>query len=397
MKQKSFFIKSGLLLTAFIAFSGYGRAQGVNLEKFVPVTDGSVNMEFPYEQKAPNGKKYDRSLAAQIDYYKAFIGQKIQFYGNNSIPRGGYYTFPYASKRKTINLPEPATYTEDGITYAVNKVSTRMSYDGIDPFVFIEKKLLPYSAISVELAYFNNRKAKLKWAKQEVPILTGKLSQGIPIDFFNHFFVLKDVLTKKEADKLSLRGEPQRPTVQLPMVQKALQKLQKEKDKKGKLTGQDAELYKILNEMPLFYSMKMGKETMYSETINSDTFIDFTKPEDDYNPIVFLMEDVNGDEYLMYRKNNRPLKGYHPYITENHLNYLKDIYENQDFAQVDETFGQIEGETTFRCEKLLIIDEKLKAQCRCHQTQEIVNLDLWIYDDNYWLKYDGDKYQIVVL
>lgn len=105
--------------------------------------------------------------------------------------------------------------------------------------------------------------------------------------------------------------------------------------------------------MPLFYSMRVGKETMYSETINNDTLIDFTKPDDDYNPIVF--------------------------------------------AQVDETFGQIEGETTFRCEKLLIIDEKLKAQCRCHQTQEIVNLDLWIYDDNYWLKYDGDKYQIVVL
>ena len=181
------------------------------------------------------------------------------------------------------------------------------------------------------------------------------------------------------------------------MVQKELQKLQKKKDKKGKLTDQDEQLYEILNRMPLFYSMRVGKETMYSETINNDTLIDFTKPDDDYNPIVFLMEDVNGDEYLMYRKNNRPIKGYHPYITENHLNYLKDIYENQDFAQVDETFGQIEGETTFRCEKLLIIDEKLKAQCRCHQTQEIVNLDLWIYDDNYWLKYDGDKYQIVVL
>ena len=395
MKQKSFFIKSGLLLAAFIAFSGYGRAQGVNLEKFVPVTDGTVNMEFPYEQKAPNGKKYDRSLSAQIDYYKAFIGQKILFYGNYIIPRGGYYTFPYAAKRKIVNLYKPITYTENGITYAVNNVSTRRAYDFINGL--IEKKLVAYTDISNGLKNFTRYKTKLKWAKQEVPILTGKLIQDIPIDFFDHFFVLKDVLTKKEADKLSLIGEPQRPTVQLSMVQKELQKLQKKKDKKGKLTDQDEQLYEILNRMPLFYSMRVGKETMYSETINNDTLIDFTKPDDDYNPIVFLMEDVNGDEYLMYRKNNRPIKGYHPYITENHLNYLKDIYENQDFAQVDETFGQIEGETTFRCEKLLIIDEKLKAQCRCHQTQEIVNLDLWIYDDNYWLKYDGDKYQIVVL
>ena len=195
MKQKSFFIKSGLLLAAFIAFSGYGRAQGVNLEKFVPVTDGTVNMEFPYEQKAPNGKKYDRSLSAQIDYYKAFIGQKILFYGNYIIPRGGYYTFPYAAKRKIVNLYKPITYTENGITYAVNNVSTRRAYDFINGL--IEKKLVAYTDISNELKNFTRYKTKLKWAKQEVPILTGKLIQDIPIDFFDHFFCIKGCTYKE--------------------------------------------------------------------------------------------------------------------------------------------------------------------------------------------------------
>ena len=70
-KQKSFLIRSGLLLAAFIAFSAYGKAQikfeseEVKMEKFVPITDGSENMEFPHEQKdeerGPNGKQYDRS------------------------------------------------------------------------------------------------------------------------------------------------------------------------------------------------------------------------------------------------------------------------------------------------------------------------------------------------
>lgn len=209
------------------------------------------------------------------------------------------------------------------------------------------------------------------------------------------------MLTKKEADKLSLVGEPQRPTAQLPMVQKELQKLQKKKDKKGKLEGKDKQLYDILNNMPLFYSMEVGKETIYSETINNDTFIDFSRPGENYDSIVFLMEDINGDEYLMYRSYSYPKEGCHPYITEKHLNYLKEIYENQDFAQVDDRFGHIEGETTFRCEELVIYNGELKAKCRCHQTQEILYLDLSIYYDseetNYFLKYDGDRYQIVVL
>lgn len=149
MKQISFFVKSGLLLVAFMTFSGYGKAQikfesGVGtgsakkLEKFVPITDGTVNMGFPKGKLVPTNKyelelenhrnKYDLSISAQIEFYKAFIGQKILFYGNY-LAASGYYTFPYAAKRKIVNLLKPATYTENGITYTVSKVSTRRAYD----------------------------------------------------------------------------------------------------------------------------------------------------------------------------------------------------------------------------------------------------------------------------
>ena len=400
MKQISFFFKGGLLIAAFMAFSMYGKAQvqfeseEVKLEKLVPVTDGSVNMEFPFGKEG-----FDCSVPAQIEFFKAFIGQKILFYGKSYYRmREDYYTFPRAVKRQIIPLPQPITETFDKGQYTVNQVSTRMPYK-VNPSA---QPIVRMSKGHDRIVSYNPKLMRLgsKWSKY-FPSFSAKFTGCMNNDdFFNQFFTLKDVLTLEEADSLIAINAPQHLT-QIPAVQKELEKLEKEKAKTGELTDEDDKaLYAILKSIPSFYSMKIGKETVYSLTVDNGTVIDYTDNEitqrQYFRPVVFLMEDTNGTEYLIYRKDQYATNSTHSYITENHLNYLKDIYVNQDFADVDDTFGQIEGET-FRCEDLVIYEGELKAKCQSHKTQEIVYLDLWIYDDNYWLEYDGDKYQIVVL
>ena len=402
MKQIAFFFKGGLLIAAFMAFSMYGKAQvqfeseEVKLEKLVPVTDGSVNMEFPFGKEG-----FDCSVPAQIEFFKAFIGQKILFYGKSYYRmREDYYTFPRAVKRQIIPLPQPITETFDKGQYTVNQVSTRMPYK-VNPSA---QPIVSMSKGTDWIASYNYNLRNNKWYKH-FPSFSAKFTGCMNNDdFFNQFFTLKDVLTLEEADSLIAINAPQHPT-QIPAVQKELEKLEKEKAKTGELTDEDDKaLYTILKSIPSFYSMKIGKETVYSLTVDNGTVIDYTDNEitqrQYFRPVVFLMEDTNGTEYLIYRKDQYATNSTHSYITENHLNYLKDIYVNQDFANVDDRFGHIEGET-FRCEDLVIYEGELKAKCQSHKTQEIKYLDLWIYSDsektNYFLKYDGDRYQVVVL
>lgn len=406
MKQISFRVKSGLLVAAFMTFSMYGKAQvkfeseEVKLEKLVPVTDGSVNMEFPFGKEG-----FDCSVPAQIEFFKAFIGQKILFYGKSYYHMYDYYTFPRAVKRQIIPLPQPITETFDKGQYTVNQVSTRMVYK-VTPDAW---PLVKMSKGNDWIASYNYNLRGNKWYKH-FPSLSAKFNGGMmDDDFFNQFFTLKDVLTLEEADSLIAINAPQHPT-QIPAVQKELEKLEKEKAKTGELTDEDDKaLYAILKAIPSFYSMKIGKETVYSLTVDNGTVIDYTDNEitqrQYFRPVVFLMEDANGTEYLIYRKDQYATNSTHSYITENHLNYLKDIYVNQDFAQINSS-GQIEGET-FRCEDLVIYKGQLKAKCQSHKTQEeqYFNLKIWSQENDegeeeaMWeLKDDQlNDYQIVVL
>lgn len=406
MKQISFFFKGGLLIAAFMAFSMYGKAQvkfeseEVKLEKLVPVTDGSVNMDFPFGKEG-----FDCSVPAQIEFFKAFIGQKILFYGKSYYYIEDYYTFPRAVKRQIIPLPQPITETFDKGQYTVNQVSTRMVYK-VTPDAW---PLVKMSKGNDWIASYNYNLRGNKWYKH-FPSLSAKFNGGMmDDDFFNQFFTLKDVLTLEEADSLIAINAPQHPT-QIPAVQKELEKLEKEKAKTGELTDEDDKaLYAILKAIPSFYSMKIGKETVYSLTVDNGTVIDYTDNEitqrQYFRPVVFLMEDTNGTEYLIYRKDQYATNSTHSYITENHLNYLKDIYVNQDFAQINSS-GQIEGET-FRCEDLVIYKGQLKAKCQSHKTQEeqYFNLKIWSQENDegeeeaMWeLKDDQlNDYQIVVL
>lgn len=409
MKQISYFIKSGLLLVAFMTFSVYGKAQvkfeskEVKLEKLVPVTDGSVNMEFPFGKEG-----FDCSVPAQIEFFKAFIGQKILFYGKSYYHIGeDYYTFPRAVKRQIIPLPQPITETFDKGQYTVNQVSARMPYK-VDPSA---RPIVSMSKGHDRIVSYNPKLMSLgnKWSK-DFPSFSAEFTGCMNNDdFFNQFFTLKDVLTLEEADSLIAINAPRHPT-QIPAVQKELEKLEKEKAKTGELTDEDDKaLYAILKAIPSFYSMKIGKETVYSLTVDNGTVIDYTDNEitqrQYFRPVVFLMEDAKGTEYLIYRKDQYATNSNHSYITENYLNYLKDIYVNQDFARVD-NFGQIEGET-FRCEDLVIHEGGLKAKCQSHKTQEYqyLNLKIWHQENDegeeetIWeLKDDQlNNYQIVVL
>lgn len=406
-KQKSFLIRSSLLLAAFIAFSAYGKAQikfeseEVKIEKFVPITDGSENMEFPHEQKdeerGPNGKQYDRSIPAQIQFYKAFIGQKILFYGDFiDAYNNQYKTFPRAVKRKIIYLPQPVTCNVGGKEYTVDKISTRMPYkanpSSNKPAVGITVKSEQFSKYGKEIPFFE---------AQIYGVMEDGYNIAIDKDIFNQFFVLKDVLTYEEADSLVRINSTQcPPTVYLPKIQKDLEKLEKKIAKKGELKGEDKTLYDELKNTPKYYTCEIGDETAYSQTIDNATAIDYEKNYEFFQswlfrPTVWLVEDANGTEYLIYRT-----RGANPCITENHLNYLKENYVNQDFAELNND-GQIAG-NTYRCEDLVIYKKELRAKCRNLQTQEVEYLELIYWQANgemLWQIEDDDlnRYDIVVL
>ena len=242
---------------------------------------------------------------------------------------------------------------------------------------------------------------------KEIPFLEAKIAisndpEKMDKSIFNQFFVIKDVFTKEEADSLIRMSSTKRPITYLPKIQKELEKLEKKKAKKGELEGKDKTLYANLKNEPQYYSIKIGDETAYSQTVDNGTLIGseyykFLREGQiglGYSHIVWLMEDTNGTEYLIYIDRGRST-----YITENRINYLKGIYVNQDVARFC-CSGQITGDV-FRCEDLVIYRGDLRAKCRNLRTQEIEYF--WLHywqsgEEMIWqLEYDSDRYDIVVL
>lgn len=335
MKQISFFVKSGLLLVAFMALSGYGKAQisiensaddKVEIKKVTPKTDGSTNIYFPTDISRDD---YDTSLDAQIEYYKAFIGQRILFYA------GAIGFQPI--KPHAIELPKPLTW----------------AFETEPNFVGKSKKF------SCTIRYFYTRQNSYKGDYNMIQRRYGVEGYFSPRDksqeetYNKQFFTLVNVLTPWEADQI-LDDNSMHPA-ELPLdMQKKLQKIKKKMEGK-----RDWDELQSLSH--LFITQTDDGETVFSQTVKGDTLIDEYRTYSISKELpIFLIANEHGEEYLV---SSERTWNWTEYITENHLNYLKQQYVGYDFAK-----ALIPSCTHYRCVDIVLRDKKIVAKCRIIET-----------------------------
>ena len=225
-----------------MALSGYGKAQisiensaddKVEIKKVTPKTDGSTNIYFPTDISRDD---YDTSLDAQIEYYKAFIGQRILFYA------GAIGFQPI--KPHAIELPKPLTW----------------AFETEPNFVGKSKKF------SCTIRYLYTRQNSYKGDYNMIQRRYGVEGYFSPRDksqeetYNKQFFTLVNVLTPWEADQI-LDDNSMHPA-ELPLdMQKKLQKIKKKMEGK-----RDWDELQSLSH--LFITQTDDGETVFSQTVN---------------------------------------------------------------------------------------------------------------------------------
>ncbi len=332
MKQISFFVKSGLLLVAFMTFSGYGKAQisiensaddKVEIKKVTPKTDGSTNIYFPTDISRND---YDTSLDAQIEYYKAFIGQRILFYA------GAIGFQPI--KPHIIRLHQPFTQT----------------FTGKENFIGKKKK----TTYTIRNIYTRGDAIQSVYLNETSYGVEGNCTSKIKEEYYSkQFFTLVNVLTPWEASQI-LDDNNMHPA-ELPLdMQKKLQKIKKKMEGK-----RDWDELQSLSH--LFITQTDDGETVFSQTVKGDTLIDEHRTYSISKELpIFLIANEHGEEYLV---SSERTWNWTEYITENHLNYLKQQYVGYDFAK-----ALIPSYTHYRCVDIVLRDKKIVAKCRIIET-----------------------------
>ena len=332
MKQISFLVKSGLLLVAFMTFSGYGKAQisiensaddKVEIKKVTPKTDGSTNIYFPTDISRND---YDTSLDAQIEYYKAFIGQRILFYA------GAIGFQPI--KPHIIRLHQPFTQT----------------FTGKENFIGKKKK----TTYTIRNVYTRGDAIQSVYLNETSYGVEGNCTSKIKEEYYSkQFFTLVNVLTPWEADQI-LDDNSMHPA-ELPLdMQKKLQKIKKKMEGK-----RDWDELQSLSH--LFITQTDDGETVFSQTVKGDTLIDEHRTYSISKELpIFLIANEHGEEYLV---SSERTWNWTEYITENHLNYLKQQYVGYDFAK-----ALIPSYTHYRCVDIVLRDKKIVAKCRIIET-----------------------------
>lgn len=397
MRTIFFYIKKSLLIFILAILPYYATAQitfsynedDIKVKKYIPVTDGTINMVRPHVEEE-NGVVYDWSIPAQIEFYKAFIGQKILFYDIYLLRSYNDYDDYYRSKlicarlakQEVIELPDNTKFHFNGrgadiASRIIHKLSTHIPYAKNASWSINSK----YDAISAG-----------KY-KDDYTIINSTSYGALDEDMFKQFFLIKDVLSWEEAEKMLQGDIDNQAKVRLPKFQKQWEKLDK-KRAKGKLTKPDEKAeYQRLQNAELYYPITIDEETVYSLTIKGDTLIDNNQVYDTPTvPIVLLVEDNNGTEYLLYKYEYSDVG----YITENRLNYLKEQYIGQDFSKIDSFSGRPEGDV-LRCDELVIRDNELMAKCHVHGSNKVRYLSLF-ENDGFKLSDGGiGSYEIIVL
>lgn len=327
--------------------------------EYVYYTDGSSN--FDYNRLWQDYKNPDM----QIDYCKAFIGQKILCI------EPGYAMYPTCQimdvEGGEFILQLRPGHEEPIEDFPVHKIATNSiirpqiskAKDGNDEWwswmdALMDKKGETIGGVMQNISCY--------------------ISDNVTFDdrkrFFSQFLLIKGAYTDEEARQMiqeswekSLPGK-----VYLTDVQKQIDKLEQKK-KKGKIKPKELGMYQQLIEKEKFYKILRNGKEYYPKynRLKGDTLI--LQPKTSLGDglwfrsrVYLLVEDNKGQEYFISFRDGSGC------ITEKHFNRIKEQYVSQYVVEMDEqkVVGPI-----MKCEDIVLRDQALQAKLKDVKTGEI--------------------------
>lgn len=384
------FIKSSVL-SLLLATTGNSAWAQIKVEdstpkdekvEYVYYTDGSSNFDYDRLWKDKNNERM------QLDYCKAFIGQKILCFYLGDVQHSTYQIKDIEGGEFLVEL---SSKTEKGekSSYPIHKIASckigqPMIYKTEDDA--ISKYGRPWVPWHWQPCLYN-KKGEVIWQYKESTGWPYISSYYFPVTetkddlekFSNQFLLIKGVYTIDEAGKLIQESmkEIVPGKMCLPSLQKKLDKLEKKK-LKGKLSQDEIEAYEtLITRENIWYKNIFNEEEYYAIDLKGDTLIeeyDKLSTPSTGSQICLLVEDNQGQEYFITFRDGSGC------ITEKHFAHVREQYVSQ---YVTKTYH---GEVTYpngkrvgptmKCEDIVLRNHKLQAKLRDVQTDEISYVEL---------------------
>ena len=303
-------------------------------------TDGSSNFDLDRLWKFDD-------TSTRLDYYKAFIGQKILcikpcdiIYSTCQIMdvEGGEFILQQEINRELFEFP-------------VHKI---MTYNMIRPQIVNQSPFDNRESIKWSEDLMNRKGNSLSRYSRNIPYITNDDKSR----FFSQFLLIKGAYTMEEAYQIILESikELLSESVYLPKVQKQIDKLEKKKQK-GKIEPNELEMYQNLIKNNKYYKIQCNGKDLYSRYLKGDTLLIGEMP---YHSVFLLVEDNKGQEYFISPRDGAGC------ITEKHLNHIKEQYVSQYVMQMN-----VLEEPVMKCEDIVLRDQALQAKLKDVKTGEI--------------------------
>ncbi|HIZ32494.1 MAG TPA: hypothetical protein H9814_02945 [Candidatus Bacteroides merdigallinarum] len=403
------FIKSSVLSLLFAATGNSAWAQ-IKVENSTPEDE---KVEYVYYTDGSSNFDYDRlwhdynNEEMQLDYCKAFIGQKILCIQPGDVQHstyqikdieGGEFLLDFAPELD----PRSDEKTELG-SLSIHKMGT--SQIG-QPKISKTRNDNDYETDNWFDALMNKKGERIGQTQGNVVCYTSIGTKDEKQKFFSQFLLIKGVYTLEEANRLIEESKEKLLSgkMYLPHVQKQIEKWEKKKQK-GKLKGDELEAYQKLTEpnkykegqersfspwhkrspweyIDKYYKILFNGEEYYAKYLKGDTLIDKNERKLEkgtsaqYVPseVCLFVEDNQGQEYFITFYAGSGC------ITEKHFAHVREQYVSQ---YVTKTYhGKIIGPDgkrvgpTMKCEDIVLRDNELQAKLRDMQTDEIIYVTL---------------------
>lgn len=321
-----------------------------NKIEYVYYTDGSSNFDFArlwYDSKNPD---------MQIDYCKAFIGQKILCIK----PGDAYFTYQIKDVEGGEFMLDLAPGGKQSIEkFPVHKIATNCI---IQPQISkTDNNSDWWDRWSEAFRDENGIRIGDYMINSRCYIPNNNYNVDESSKFFSQFFLIKGAYTYAEVARMiqESRDKLLSGKVYFPVIQKQISKLEKKKQKGKRLKPNELKMYQELIKSDKYYKIQLNEKEYYSKGLKGDTLI-FESPLS--GGIYLLVEDNKGQEYFITFKDGSGC------ITEKHFNRIKEQYVSQ---YVVETYdGEVVG-TTMKCEDIVLRDQALQAKLKDVKTGEI--------------------------
>ena len=407
-----------LLLLAGTANTAWAQIKVENSEPEVDeihhvyCTDGSSNLDY----NSLGSDCYNEEM--QLDYCKAFIGQKIFCRVHGDVLHttwqakeieGGEFLLDFPIDKKEIGH------------YPIHKIAT--CHIGQPYISKTKEEARDKNGLSWVWDWYDNLYdkngeyvANPQGRSNTLSCFTVTETGDELNKFFNQFLLIKGAYTIEEANRLLQASKEKilEGKQYLPFIQKRIDKLEQKKQK-GKLKPEERnELNKYTNPSEReilavqfkpekgknFYKIQFRGKEYFSQRLKGDTLIGVYDIELErdysriYHNICLLVEDNQGQEYFITFEDGSGC------ITEKHLAYVKEQYVSQ---YVTKTYnGKVtysNGERvgpTMKCEDIVLRDHKLQAKLRDIQTDEIAYVPLSYNSRKGSSTFFLENYEIVV-